>query len=120
MDYALRRLKPGDGTAAKRPTSKEHFKAMRQGQDATAREVLRLRVRRAVAAASSETELFALLEATGLNVRPKTGPSGDVLGYSVALPGDVNKHGEPVWFSGSTLAATSPCPFATGRISTIS
>ncbi|MFI5526090.1 mobilization protein [Streptomyces platensis] len=110
VDYGLRRLKPGDGTAAKRPTSKEHFKAKRQGQDATAREILRLRVRRAVAAASSEAEFFALLEATGVTVRPKTGPSGDVLGYSVALPGDVNKVGEPVWFSGSTLASDLSLP----------
>ncbi|WP_175411938.1 relaxase/mobilization nuclease domain-containing protein [Streptomyces sp. TRM64462] len=109
-DLGLRRLNPGDGTAAKRPTSKEHFKAKRQGQDTTTREILRMRVRRGVAAASSETEFFALLEATGVNVRPKTGPSGDVLGYSVALPGDLNKHGEPVWFSGSTLAGDLSLP----------
>ncbi|WP_327375426.1 relaxase/mobilization nuclease domain-containing protein [Streptomyces sp. NBC_01216] len=109
-DLGLRRLNPGDGTAAKRPTSKEHFKAKRQGQDTTTREILRMRVRRAVAAASTETEFFALLEATGVTVRPKTGPSGDVLGYSVALPGDLNKHGEPVWFSGSTLAGDLSLP----------
>lgn len=110
IDLGLRRLNPGDGTAAKRPTSKEHFKAKRQGQDTTSREILRRRVRRAVAAASSETEFFALLEATGVNVRPKTGPSGDTLGYSVALPGDLNKHGDPVWFSGSTLAGDLSLP----------
>ncbi|WP_411109559.1 mobilization protein [Streptomyces sp. c-19] len=110
VDLGLRRLNPGDGTAAKRPTSKEHFKAKRQGQDTTTREILRMRVRRAVAAASSETEFFALLAATGASVRPKTGPSGDVLGYSVALPGDLNKHGEPVWFSGSTLAGDLSLP----------
>ncbi|WP_405855047.1 relaxase/mobilization nuclease domain-containing protein [Streptomyces sp. NBC_00090] len=109
-DLGLRRLNPGDGTAAKRPTSKEHFKAKRQGQDTTTREILRMRVRRAVAAASSETEFFALLEATGVTVRPRTGPSGDVLGYSVALPGDLNKDGEPVWFSGSTLAGDLSLP----------
>ncbi|MFC8791922.1 relaxase family protein [Streptomyces cinereoruber] len=109
-DLGLRRLNPGDGTAAKRPTSKEHFKAKRQGQDTTTREILRTRVRQAVAAASTETEFFALLEATGVAVRPKTGPSGDVLGYSVALPGDLNKHGEPVWFSGSTLAGDLSLP----------
>ncbi|MFC7866344.1 mobilization protein [Streptomyces murinus] len=109
-DLGLRRLNPGDGTAAKRPTSKEHFKAKRQGQDATSREILRRRVRRAVAATSNEAEFFAVLEATGVNVRPKIGPSGDTLGYSVALPGDLNKHGEPVWFSGSTLASDLSLP----------
>ncbi|MFF8962313.1 mobilization protein [Streptomyces globisporus] len=117
-DFGLRRLKPGDGTAAKRPTSKEHFKAKRQGQDTTTREILRRRVRRAVAAASTETEFFALLEATGVNVRPKTGPSGDTLGYSVALPGDLNKHGEPVWFSGSTLAGDLSLPKIRHRLTT--
>ncbi len=110
IDYGLRRLKPGDGTAAKRPTSKEHFKAKRQGQDATSREILRKPVRRAVAAASSEAEFFELLEATGMTVRPKTGPSGDVLGYSVALPGDVNEQDKPIWYSGSTLAGDLSLP----------
>lgn len=110
IDYGLRRLKPGDGTAAKRPTSKEHFKAKRLDQDATSREILRLRVRRAVAAASSEAEFFAFLGATGVNVRPKTEPSGDVIGYSVALPGDVNKQDEPIWYAGSTLAGDLSLP----------
>ncbi|MCB5911053.1 mobilization protein [Streptomyces pinistramenti] len=120
IDYGLRQLKPGDGTAAKRPTSKEHFKAKRQGQDTTAREILRMRVRRAVAAASDEAEFFTLLEATDVTVRPKTGPSGDVLGYSVTLPGDTNKHGEPVWFSGSTLAADLSLPKIRQRLTTTS
>jgi hypothetical protein len=45
VDYGLRRLKAGDGTAAKRPTSKEHFKAARLGQDATSRRRPRLQRR---------------------------------------------------------------------------
>ncbi|MEH0556076.1 relaxase/mobilization nuclease domain-containing protein [Streptomyces sp. B21-101] len=110
IDYGLRRLKQGDGTAAKRPTSKEHFKARRVGQVSTSREILRLRVRRAMAAASTEAEFFALLEATGVKVRPKTEPSGDVTGYSVSLPGDVNKQKEPIWYAGSTLSGDLSLP----------
>ncbi|WP_369211596.1 relaxase/mobilization nuclease domain-containing protein [Streptomyces flavofungini] len=110
VDYGLRRLKQGDGTGAKRPTSKEHFKAKRLGQDAATRDVLRLRVRRAVAAAADEAEFFALLEATGVTVRLKLGPSGDALGCNFALPDDTNDKGEPVFYSGSTLAPDLSLP----------
>ncbi|WP_406169093.1 mobilization protein [Streptomyces canus] len=118
IDYGLRRLKPGDGTAAKRPTSKEHFKGKRLGQDATSREILRLRVRRAMAAASTEAEFFALLEATDVMVRLKAEPSGEVSGYSVSLPGDVNKQQEPIWYAGSTLAGDLSLPKIRERLST--
>ncbi|MEU8958501.1 mobilization protein [Streptomyces sp. NPDC048518] len=110
VDYGLRRLKQGDGTGAKRPTSKEHFKAKRLGQDAATRDVLRLRVRRAVAAASDEAEFLALLEATGVTVRLKLGPSGDALGCNFALPDDTNDRGEPVFYAGSTLAPDLSLP----------
>ncbi|MGW6791301.1 mobilization protein [Streptomyces chartreusis] len=110
VDYGLRRLKQGDGTGAKRPTSKEHFKAKRLGQDAATRDVLRLRVRRAVAAAADEAEFFALLEATGVIVRLKIGPSGDALGCNFALPGDTNDKGEPVFYAGSTLSPDLSLP----------
>ncbi|WP_411130239.1 relaxase/mobilization nuclease domain-containing protein [Streptomyces sp. x-19] len=110
VDFGLRRLKPGDGTAAKRPTSKEHFKAKRLGQDTATRDVLRLRVRRAVAAAADEAEFFALLEATDVTVRLRLGPSGDALGCNFALPGDTNDKGEPVFYSGSTLAPDLSLP----------
>ncbi|MDO0914139.1 relaxase/mobilization nuclease domain-containing protein [Streptomyces sp. DT2A-34] len=120
VDYGLRRLKPGDGTAAKRPTSKEHFKAKRLGQDATAREILRMRVRRAVTAAADETEFFALLEATGVTVRLKHGPSGDALGCNFALPGDTNDKGEPVFYAGSTLAPDLSLPKIRERLAATS
>ncbi|MFF7473576.1 relaxase/mobilization nuclease domain-containing protein [Streptomyces sp. NPDC008092] len=120
VDYGLRQLKPGDGTAAKRPTSKEHFKAKRLGQDTASRDVLRQRVRRAVAAAADEAEFFALLEATGVAVRLKLGPSGDALGCNFALPGDTNDKGEPVFYSGSTLAPDLSLPRIRKRLATTS
>lgn len=110
VDYGLRRLKPGDGTGAKRLTSNEHFKAKRLSQGAAARDVLRLRVHRAVAAAFGEAEFFALLESTGVAVRFKRGPSGDALGYNFALPYDTNDKGEPVFYAGSTLAPDLSLP----------
>ncbi|MDW4897721.1 mobilization protein [Streptomyces californicus] len=110
VDYGLRRLQQGDGTGAKRHSSKEHFKAKRLGQDATSRDLLRLRVRRAVAAASDEAEFFALLEATGVTVRLKLGPSGDALGCNFALPEDTNDKAEPVFYAGSTLAPDLSLP----------
>ncbi|MFE4644196.1 mobilization protein [Streptomyces sp. NPDC056730] len=119
-DYGLRRLKPGDGTGAKRHTSKEHFKAKRLGQGATARDVLRLRVRRAVAAASDEAEFFALLENTGVAVRFKRGPSGDALGCNFALPHDTNDKGEPVFYAGSTLAPDLSLPKIRKHLATTS
>ncbi|MEV5678945.1 mobilization protein [Streptomyces sp. NPDC052179] len=118
IGHGLRQLKAGDGTAAKRPTSKEHFKAKRLGQDTTAREVLRTRVRRAVAAADSETEFFSLLEATGVTVRLKRGPSGDALGCNFALPGNTNENGDPVWFAGSTLSPDLSLPKIRERLAT--
>ncbi|WSY17097.1 hypothetical protein OG928_36270 (plasmid) [Embleya sp. NBC_00896] len=51
-DFGLPVLDPGDGTAARRPTGAERYKAERRGQEATSRELLREAVRRAVAGES--------------------------------------------------------------------
>ncbi|MFD5030251.1 relaxase/mobilization nuclease domain-containing protein [Streptomyces sp. NPDC058405] len=104
QEMDLRRLKPGDGTGAKTPTSAERFKAERTGRLETPRETLREAVRQAVAGAASEAEFFTRLREAGLRVKLRHAPSGDVLGYTVALPGDRNRDREPVWFAGSTLA----------------
>ncbi|MFE5710150.1 relaxase/mobilization nuclease domain-containing protein [Streptomyces sp. NPDC056501] len=109
-DYDLYRVAPGDGTAAKRPTSAERHKAQRQGRDRTAREELRETVRRAAAGTGSETEFFDRLASAGLLVRRRIAPSGDTLGYTVALPEDRNKDGAPVHYSGSKLAPDLSLP----------
>ncbi|WP_328548337.1 relaxase/mobilization nuclease domain-containing protein [Streptomyces platensis] len=115
-DYGLRRIAPGDGTAAKRPTSAERHKAERLGQDATSRDLLRERVHRALAGAMDESEFFDRLAAEGVRVKKRIAPSGDVLGYSVAMVGDRNKDNEPVWFSGSKLAPDLSLPSIRKRL----
>ena len=109
-DMGLRELTPGDGTAAKTPTSAERFKAERTGKAETSRETLREAVRRAVAGAATEEEFFTRLRNAGLRIKLRHAPSGDVLGYNVALLGDRNRDREPVWFAGSTLAPDLSLP----------
>ena len=109
-DLGLRQLKPGDGTAAKNPTGAERFKAERVGRSEPPRETLREAVRRALAGAATEEEFLSRLREAGLRVKLRHAPSGDVLGYSVSLPGDRNRQNEPVWFAGSTLAPDLSLP----------
>ncbi|MET9871489.1 relaxase/mobilization nuclease domain-containing protein [Streptomyces sp. NPDC006386] len=109
-EYGLKQLSTGDGTAAQRPTSAERHKAQRQGRERTAREELRESVRRAVAGARSEEEFFDRLAAAGLLIRKREAPSGDLLGYKVALHDDLNKDGEPVFYPGARLAPDLSLP----------
>ncbi|MEV3871582.1 mobilization protein [Streptomyces sp. NPDC049906] len=109
-DFGLQRLNSGDRTAAKRPTSAERSKAERTGRTEPPRETLRDAVRQALAGAATEDEFFARLTAAGLRVEQRIAPSGDTLGYKVALPGDRNRAGQPIWFPGSKLAPDLSLP----------
>jgi hypothetical protein len=117
-DLGLRRLVKGDGTAAKRPTGAEIHKAQRTGRSATAREELRTRVRTAVAYATDEATFLQALHDFGVDVHTRQGPSGDTLGYKVALPGDTNADGEQIWFGGRTLAPDLSWPRILERLTT--
>ncbi|MDL2075797.1 relaxase/mobilization nuclease domain-containing protein [Streptomyces sp. GXMU-J15] len=110
IDYGLRRVNVGDGTAAKRPSSAERHKANRQGKERTPREELRETVRRAAAGVANEKEFFDRLTAAGLLVHQRVAPSGDLLGYKVALSDDRNEDQEPIYYSGSTLAPDLSLP----------
>ncbi|MGW6681113.1 relaxase/mobilization nuclease domain-containing protein [[Kitasatospora] papulosa] len=110
QEMGLRRLNAGDGTAAKNPSSAEKFKAERTGRPETSRETLREAVRRAVAGADSKEEFFTRLREAGVRVKLRHAPSGDALGYNVALPGDRNRDGAPVWYPGSKLAPDLSLP----------
>ncbi|MER7701580.1 mobilization protein [Kitasatospora sp. NPDC097605] len=109
-EWGLRELNSGDGTAAKEPTNREKHKAARLGEVDTSRQRLRDAVRQALAGARDEAEFFARLEAAGVLVNRKIGPSGDTLGYSVAVVGEHDATGEPVWFGGYKLAPDLTLP----------
>ncbi len=111
--YGLRSTAPADRTAARRPTRAENEKATRRGLDEAPRITLRRQVTTAAAAAAgSEQEFFARLDAAGILVRKRFSVKnpGQVTGYSVALPGDTNKDGGPVWYGGGKLATDLSWP----------
>ncbi|MEV7850940.1 mobilization protein [Streptomyces sp. NPDC088183] len=104
-EFGLRRLKAGDLTAPRTPTGAERAKAERQGQTITARQWLRERAYAVAAAVHNEADYFTVLQSLGIKVKTRLGPeSGDVIGYSLAAPGDTNSAGEPIWYGGSKLA----------------
>ncbi|WP_181786331.1 relaxase/mobilization nuclease domain-containing protein [Streptomyces phytophilus] len=109
-ELGLHQVAPGDGTAAQRPTRAERHKAMRQGRERTAREELRETVRLAVAGTTGEAEFFDRLADAGLLIRTRAAPSGDLLGYKVALSDDRNAQGEPVFYPGARLAPDLSLP----------
>ncbi|MER6531395.1 relaxase/mobilization nuclease domain-containing protein [Streptomyces sp. NPDC001508] len=117
-ELGLRQLNKGDGTAAKRPTSAERHKAQRHGRERTAREELRETVRDAVAGATNEEEFFNRLAAADLLIHKRVAPSGDLLGYKVALLDDLNKDGKPVYYPGARLAPDLSLPRIRERWST--
>ncbi|WP_107499081.1 MULTISPECIES: relaxase/mobilization nuclease domain-containing protein [unclassified Streptomyces] len=118
IDYDLHRVASGDGTAVTCATSAERHKADRRGQEATSRDLLREHVHQALAGATDETEFFDRLTAAGVRVKKRLAPSGDVIGYSVAMVGDRNKDNEPIWYSGSTLAPDLSLPRILKRFDT--
>ncbi|MFF8491565.1 relaxase/mobilization nuclease domain-containing protein [Streptomyces albidoflavus] len=117
-DYGLRQLKKGDRTAGRRPTQAEMHKAERLGWEQTSRAWLQDRIRAAIPHAASAEELLAYLEADGIAVKPRRGPSGDLLGYAVGRPSDLNKDGEQVFHPGGKIAPDLTLPRLKARLET--
>ncbi|MFE2141916.1 relaxase/mobilization nuclease domain-containing protein [Streptomyces sp. NPDC059456] len=115
-EYGLRQVVRGDRTGAKRPTRAEKEKALRARHAATPRERLRATVRTTVAAATGTEDFFTILRSASVLVDIQYFPSGDIRGYKVALADDTNAKGEPVWFSGSTLAPDLSYPKISERL----
>jgi hypothetical protein len=109
-DYGLRRLSKGDRTGTRRPTQAEMHKAERLGWEQTSQEWLQDRIRAAIPNATSAEELLAYLEADNVVVKARRGPSGDLLGYAVGRPGDLNKDGEQIFHPGGKIAPDLTLP----------
>ncbi|MFJ2844194.1 relaxase/mobilization nuclease domain-containing protein [Streptomyces griseofuscus] len=106
-DYGLRQLKKGDRTAEHRPTQAEMHKAQRLGWEQTSRAWLQDRIRAAIPHASSAEELLAYLQADGIAVKPRRGPSGDL-----------NKDGEQIFHPGGKIAPDLTLPKLKARLET--
>ena len=115
-DYGLRELKKGDRTAGRRPTQAEMHKAERLGWAQTSRDWLQDRIRAAIPHASNAEEVLVYLEADGIAVKPRRGPSGDLLGYAVGRPGDLNKDGEQIFHPGGKIAPDLTLPKLQARL----
>ncbi|WP_239149701.1 relaxase/mobilization nuclease domain-containing protein [Streptomyces sp. SID12501] len=117
-DYGLRQLKKGDRTGTRRPTQAEMHKAERLGWEQTSQQWLEDRIRAAIPHVTDAEELLAYLEADDVLVKPKRGPSGDLLGYAVGRPGDLNKNGEQIYKPGGKVAPDLSLPKLKTRLET--
>ncbi len=104
-----------DRTAVVPPTRAETEKALRRGEAETPREFLR-RAARSAAVAGRDPEGFrAALAEAGVRYRGRSAPDGQLTGYAVAAPGDLNADGRPIWYSGRTLARDLALPALKAR-----
>ncbi|MFF0004482.1 relaxase/mobilization nuclease domain-containing protein [Streptomyces tibetensis] len=115
-DYGLRRLKKGDRTGARRPTQAEMHKAERLGWEQPSPEWLQDRIRAAIPHVKGAEEFIAYLEASGIEVQVRRGPSGDLLGYAGGRPGDVNEAGEQIYHPGSKISPDLSLPKIKARL----
>ena len=128
--YGLTRTSPADRTGDRQTSRAEQRRHTRQveqravtGRPAPAgpdREVLRRKVRAALAGANSFNEFSQRLSLDGVLVRPRMSTLNpeEVTGYAVALRGSAKNAAEgfePVWFGGGKLAPDLILPQLTAR-----
>ncbi|RUP68586.1 hypothetical protein SSPNP10_07560 [Streptomyces sp. NP10] len=118
-DYGLRQLKKGDGTGTRRPIQAEMHKATRLGWKQTSKEWLQERIRAAIPHAANVQELLAYLEADGIEIGERRGPSGDLLGYKAGRPGDLAQNGEQIFHAGGKIAPDLSLPKLRARLESV-
>ncbi|GAA2676809.1 relaxase/mobilization nuclease domain-containing protein [Streptomyces lunalinharesii] len=118
-DYGLRRLKKGDRTGTRRPTQAEMHKAERLGWEQPAQQWLEERIRAAIPHVTDAEELLTYLEADGVLLQVKRGPSGDPLGYAAGRPGDLNGQQEQIFHPGGRISPDLSLPKLKKRLETV-
>lgn len=106
----LRPTSAADRTAVRQSTRAELEKAARRGVGETSREWLRRAARVAAVQAQDPEEFFSRLNDLGVLCRPREVPAGQLSGYVVADPDDLDAQGEPIWFGGRSLARDLSLP----------
>lgn len=104
-----------DRTTVAPVTRAEMEKAARRGKAEPSRSWLRRQARIAAVQARDPEEFLRRLGDLGVLVRPRELPPGQLVGYAVAEPGDVNSVGSPVWYSGRRLARDLSLPQLVSR-----
>ncbi|WP_308820226.1 relaxase/mobilization nuclease domain-containing protein [Pseudonocardia alni] len=109
-----------DRSSVTGPSQAEQEKAARRELSESPREWLRRMCRVAAVQARDPEAFVTALGELGVLVRPRYGTEGQdavagernapMVGYSVAAPGDITRAGQPVWFSGRTLARDLSLP----------
>ncbi|KIQ62851.1 mobilization protein [Kitasatospora griseola] len=115
-ELGLHQVQPGDRTGERRPTQAEMHKADRLGWQQTSRDWLQDRIRDAIPHAATVEELFAYLQAGGVEIKIRRLPSGDLQGYAVGRPGDTNADGEQVYLPGGKIAPDLSLPKLRARL----
>ena len=110
--FGLQTVPLPDRTATPGSTRAEVEKAARVGEAMSSRDWLTRRVRAAAAGTSSRPEFEAALHRSGVLVtwRYSQRSPGQVTGYAVARPGDLDAHGQQVRFGGSKLSPDLSLP----------
>jgi hypothetical protein len=115
---------PGYTRAAKERAQRHADRARGQGRPGgravPETQTLARKVRAAATVANNEAEFLAALAEAGILARPRyaKGDRTQVIGYSVALPGETSGAARPIWYGGGKLAADLTLPKLRARWTT--
>jgi hypothetical protein len=110
--FGLQVVTSPDRSAEVDPSRAEWEKAARSGAKEPPRRWLARHVRVAAAGSASRGEFAAALQDSGVLVtwRKSVRTPGELTGYAVARPGDVDGGGQQIWYSGSKLSPDLSLP----------